>query len=1267
MLSLRKINEMLNRAVEDFNDNLVIDENVCKHIELVNKLLWDSKAPELRIPMEVPANIEKHRKSLVFARRRRIKITKLVVSPAYDKEGNPTGEPSVVTSIEIINSSYGFDNLEKSKFVKYGIARLIDGNGSEIEMDNACGELFIVEFQRIDDSKSMTRRIAKWMTKGFWILKGRQYKGGYAIVVQKGDGTYYALNNAKIDHLNDEGWLDAQVDSGDAIMAKYFVDTPSQVRKGTTLCIKVPKDNRKEWKPWIERALNCATGGMYYVLKAAYAGRKLPVSKAIKLVGRESFCMTPSTSYGEIKNMVIYCGDKTAKVQLKRVDLFIESDELYTYYEVADSPHDIVAGDGAGEVSAEYIVDTFYKLYKMRISKKEAKQFAGQMRINSFIKGHNIIVDRKDIFNKIQHMMDSGKVKGIIYLKRTRKAGELFEKLKDVPVEKGGYKGCLVVFGAMSKVEYFGDLTCVKCSSDFSKPFELRLMDIAHTPKGFLPLSKQGLNQMQMAPNFTTTWRTIAPVAIDRIKHEVPVDEVEELRDEYTDIDVQNSQYNITTIQRLCNGSARDDVSLKDKTIRRIWIQSLADTINKRLNVCNLIVSGKYLKLVPDIGADFDVSLLDEDEFYVKNWKRIPDETGYDAVIIRYPLIDLGAFIKGHAVSREEIIRRINALPFNDKIKQTMIHYLDALSSANMMVGSCNIGVTNKMSGADFDGDGVCAYTDVNVKKAYAHLRSYSNDFGGSIASDKEFYFDYDLGPISFEYAWALDDSGDEPNPPIGVIAGYNVTVCALLAMLYSKQLMPVQIFRYFLGKKAVPGVCEYNRQFNADGSNDLWADISFVGKEHDYADRIMAEAMSCKWTYENCERFLWDMNAVLSKCMNDIIDAAKTAARVPVPFIKEIKGSVRSSAVASSEYAHVELARTGLKIKSFHNICESAKSIAEQQKVTILKNDPIGNMKRYIFNLAKKMLEDLLKQPVESDIKAISGGAQLDSSLDTLCSFFVGAMSSMSNDRAFIKRKIIGMAYKLIDDAMITDPEAVLGIVYRASIPKDGTSPTSFYAQFTEIITHYVSTLIPNKRFEMNVYKYGGGIAYVGQKIVLEDGHSEDGFFVDSTKISGEFTLEMNEYGKPIISRKVIDMIKRPEVDKDVAVFRIFNPNGKDNKPLEKDFTAEGKIALIEQFRRDPNFVMECKVLAADGKRYLTSEELNRNINLTGTRGVLLADYTGRDSKPLFRLAYFETPEGTSTYLKAVANRKYIIESALRMAKDQDKNYVGVVAKAVQ
>ena len=249
----------------------------------------------------------------------------------------------------------------------------------------------------------------------------------------------------------------------------------------------------------------------------------------------------------------------------------------------------------------------------------------------------------------------------------------------------------------------------------------------------------------------------------------------------------------------------------------------------------------------------------------------------------------------------------------------------------------------------------------------------------------------------------------------------------------------------------------------------------------------------------------------------------------------------------------------------------------------------------------------------------------------------------------------------------MIPDPEAVLGIVYRASIPKDGTSPTSFYAQFTEIITHYVSTLIPNKRFEMNVYKYGGGIAHVGQKIVLEDGHSEDGFFVDSTKISGEFTLEMNEYGKPIISRKVIDMIKRPEVDKDVAVFRIFNPNGKDNKPLEKDFTAEGKIALIEQFRRDPNFVMECKVLAADGKRYLTSEELNRNINLTGTRGVLLADYTGRGSKPLFRLAYFETPEGTSTYLKAVANRKYIIESALRMAKDQDKNYVGVVAKAVQ
>ena len=721
----------------------------------------------------------------------------------------------------------------------------------------------------------------------------------------------------------------------------------------------------------------------------------------------------------------------------------------------------------------------------------------------------------------------------------------------------------------------------------------------------------------------------------------------------------------------LCE-NAKEDVSLKDKTIRRIWIQSLVDVMNKRLNMCNLIVSGKYLKLVPDIGADFDVSLLDEDEFYVKNWKSVEDGTNYDAVIIRYPLIDIGAFIKGKSVSREELIRRINALPYSDSVKQTMVHYLDSLTAANMMVGSCNIGVTDRMSGADFDGDGVCAYTDVNVKKAYAYLKSYSNNFGGSVASNKEFYFDYDLGPISFEYAWALDDSGDEPNPAIGIIAGYNVTVVALLAMLYAKQLTPSQIFKFFLGKKAIPGIAVYHRQFTVDGSDNLWTDVSFEGKELDYADRIESEVISCKWNFENCERFLWDMNAVLSKCMNDIIDAAKTAARVPVPFIHEVKKSVRSSAVASSEYAKVELARTGLTLRSFYNVCEGPKSIAEQQKVTILKNDPIGVMKRYVFTLAKKMLEDLLKQPVQSDIKALSGGAQLDSSLDALSSFFVGAMSSMSNDRAFVKRKIIGMAYKLIDDAMITDPEQVLGVVYRASLPSKGGEANSFYAQFVEIITHYVSTLIPNKEFKMSVYKYGGGTAYVGQKIVLENGRSKDGFFVNSTKVSGEFTLEMNEYGKPIIANKVINMIERPEVDRDVAVFRMmnplqYNPQTKQNETLEKSFSAEEKIKLIEQFRKDKNFVMECKILSSDHKRYLTQEELNRNINLNGCYGILLADYTGRTSPNLAKLGYFEMPKGTSLYIKSVANRKYTIESVLRMAKDKDKNYVGIVAKVIQ
>lgn len=1264
-ISLNKLMKMLNRSVAVFDESLVIDEEAIRIMEIHNA------AKEIRVPMNVPADIEKNRKSLVFAGRPQTKINEYIVSPTYSYDGKPTGEPIVETAIETISGSLGSERLEKHGFIYRGIVKLIDANGSEYELDNATTDLAIADFQRIDDGSSSSRRIARWMTRGFWVIKDRSLAGGYAVVVRKTDGEFFVLGSKKVERVNEPGYMDKLVEEGKAEMFKYFCDTPSQVRKGTVLYIRIPKEYAKEWKTYCERALNCATDGMYYVLKAAYAGRKLNCSKAIKLVGRESFCMTPSTGFGEIKNMAIFCNDKTSHIKLGRVDLFIESDEVYTYYEISDNPYDIVAGDGAGELSSEYIIDTFFKLYHMRLTKKEAKQFAGQGRIGSNIKGHNIIVDRKDMLTKIDVMIDAGKIKAIVYLERTKECGEKFERLKGVEYEDGGYKDCLVIFGLLGKIEYFGDLTCMKCSTDFSMPFELRLMDIAHTPHGYLPLSKQGLNQMQLAPNFVPTYKAIVPDALDRIRNEVKADDVEELHDEYTDIDVRTSAYNVTTIQQLCKG-CRENVSLKDKTIRRIWIQSLADVVNKRLNMCNLLVSGKYLKLVPDIGADFDVSLLDEDEFYVKNWKSVEDGTNYDAVIIRYPLIDIGAFIKGKAVSREELIRRINALPYSDRIKQAMIHYLDSLTAANMMVGSCNIGVTDRMSGADFDGDGVCAYTDVHVKKAYAHLKSYSNKFGGSIASDKEFYFDYDLGPISFEYAWALDDSGDEPNPAIGIIAGYNVTVVALLAMLYSHQLTPSQIFKFFLGKKAISGVSIYHRQVTADGSDDLWVDVSFEGKEYDYADRIETEVMSCKWNFENCERFLWDMNAVLSKCMNDIIDAAKTAARVPVPFIHEIKNSVRSSAVASSEYAHVELARTGLAIKEFYNVCESKKSLAEQQKVLILKNDPIGTMKRYIFNLAKKMLDELLSQPVVSDIKSIDGGTQLMSSLKTLSSFFVGAMSSTSNDRAFIKRKIIGMAYKLIDDAMITDPEAVLGIVYRASIPDNGTEPNSFYAQFVEIIIHYVSSLIPNKEFEMGVYKHGGGIAYVGQKVVFENGKSKDGFYVNSTKISGEFDLKMNEYGKPVISMKVIDMIERPEVDRDVAVFRMFNPSKynyqtRKMETLEKAFSAVEKIRLIEQFRRDNNFVMECKVLSSDGKHYITSEELMKNVNLSGCQGILLADYTGRTSPNLVKLGYFEIPTGTSLYLKSVANRKYTIESVMRMSKDKENNYVGIVAKAIQ
>ena len=218
------------------------------------------------------------------------------------------------------------------------------------------------------------------------------------------------------------------------------------------------------------------------------------IDKGIKLVGRQSLGVTPSTRLGTVKNLCIFIGK-------------------------------FGFSNGNGYIALERIQKEFEKKFGYPLPALEAYKFGGQHRINSFIKGHNQIVDRDTIQMLIAYLIKTGVIKDTIVLKHTFEDSLKFAQIMNDPA----YDGYLVIFGDITEVDYFGDLDDVKCSTDFSQPLELRLMDISHDPKGFIPLSKQGIVQMQLTGvPFVTMYKEVGPASIKRIFNHVEFDDVDD-------------------------------------------------------------------------------------------------------------------------------------------------------------------------------------------------------------------------------------------------------------------------------------------------------------------------------------------------------------------------------------------------------------------------------------------------------------------------------------------------------------------------------------------------------------------------------------------------------------------------------------------------------------------------------------------------------------------------------------------------------------------
>jgi len=347
----------------------------------------------------------------------------------------------------------------------------------------------------------------------------------------------------------------------------------------------------------------------------------------------------------------------------------------------------------------------------------------------------------------------------------------------------------------------------------------------------------------------------------------------------------------------------------------------------------------------------------------------------------------------------------------------------------------------------------------------------------------------------------------------------------------------------------------------------------------------------------------LW-MSTYVSKCMNDVIDAAKTGYRVIVLYLEKFQKYYRSGAVLKGDYAKISMAAGQLALDPLKLSIRGAKDemkyedrkylsgrAVRKEKHTVKTDE--GKKEVYYTYVVEDFLTsirneiaieayELLKaEMAKSVIPKLSGyqtqSTVLNGDLRYLTTMYTNFMRSETADKKASKYALVNMARTLCRMSSV-GAENYFKEIHLVSSSKNNDGKVSmngFYLAFTpEAIKYYIDTYCPDAKFENAVYCFGGSMARIGQRIAFVDGVSEDGFFTES-KVTGTYALTINGNCEPVIERSVKEMIPVVDHDATAIAFELQTKNAKE--------TTE-TMNRIEKARLS-NAAMSIRYVNADNK----------------------------------------------------------------------------------
>lgn len=609
--------------------------------------------------------------------------------------------------------------------------------------------------------------------------------------------------------------------------------------------------------------INALTRGGFDFLSNTYENKDIELGKAIKLGARITLPLTKSAHFGNLQSFALYTGELG--------------------YSNEEEGHEVTYADGFFRLNVN-VFKRYAKEHGIRIY--GLKGVAAQARA-VFIKGYGMAFAPKDIQLQVMTIVKKYKAEVIFVNYEDENYMQL---LKDIQLGEEYTLNKVYIFGTKSlqQVDIIVDMTTCKAMFDFSVNPELNVMEIVSEADGSTTTSSQMLAGVMGVKGAKEVFIEKAKATIDKVwdLSERPVASIN---------DVKSVDYAQNTIEKI-----NLDYVLSDKKYASDLAKTKLESSINKIAGYNFDIKGSYVKIIPDLGCDFNTPILNWGELFLGG-RKARRYAGKDVEAIRYPKTAPSEHYTAKVIGYNEIKERIVNLFNNGSIDireaRFLLDFFKNTKSGNAIVPSGNQRFMDVTGGSDFDGDSICVIFDEDLVNLYTKVPMGAIDFGKPPKSQKTLKFDNNL--LDAGYLAGISNG----NSSVGECVNFAYSCLAIAQALEAGQLSDAE-YRMFIkscieeqkradkqrtqleygnntvtmGKNVLRKIDlftndqPYERMFNSE--ND-------VIKE-EQVDKFLTEAYRCGIaSKQNLINILYDANKAYASVVGRTIDSTKNGALV--------------------------------------------------------------------------------------------------------------------------------------------------------------------------------------------------------------------------------------------------------------------------------------------------------------------------------------------------------------------------------------------------